>query len=245
MKALVLAAGYATRLYPLTKEYPKPLLEVNKKPIIDYCIEKINGIAAVDEIIVVTNSKFFPHFSKWAGAVKSKKPVSIVDDRTCDLDDRRGAVGDMHFVIESRRLCDDLLVLGGDNIFDGSLTEFISDARKKAPHPVIGAYDIKDKAKAAHYGVLVTDGSHKVTAFHEKPRHPESTLIAMCLYYFSKDNIGLVDNYFKNRTDKHDAVGFYVEWLIKKVPVYAHVFSGRWYDIGDHQSYQEAQEKFK
>lgn len=245
MKALVLAAGYATRLYPLTKEYPKPLLQVNNKPIIDYTIEKINGIPQVDEIIVVTNSKFFPHFKEWSSGVSSAKPISIVDDLTKDLDDRRGAVGDMHFVIAERKLADDLLVLGGDNIFDGALTEFISCAKENAPDPVIGAYDIKRKEQATKYGVLVVDAKNKVTGFHEKPRHPESTLIAMCLYYFPKEKVGLVDDYFKSRADKHDAVGFYVEWLIKKVPVYAYVFSGRWYDIGDHQCYNEAQEKFK
>jgi glucose-1-phosphate thymidylyltransferase len=245
MKALVLAAGYATRLYPLTKEYPKPLLEVNKKPIIDYAIEKINGIPYIDEIIVVTNSKFFPHFKEWSESVSSSTPISIVDDLTKDLDDRRGAVGDIHFVIAERTLSDDLLVLGGDNIFDGALTEFVADAKERTPDPVIGAYDIKHREQATKYGVLVVGEKNKIVAFHEKPRHPESTLIAMCLYYFSKEKLSLVDEYFKSRADKHDAVGFYVEWLIKKVPVYAHVFSGRWYDIGDHQCYKEAQEKFR
>src|SRR3989338_6754204 len=126
MKALILAAGYATRLYPLTKEYPKPLLEVGKRPIINYIIDKLEALDDIDEILVVTNSKFFPKFKKWLSRLRNKKHISLVDDLTKSHSDRRGAIGDMNFVINKKHLKDDLLVMGGDNLFSGGLKEFLS-----------------------------------------------------------------------------------------------------------------------
>ncbi len=245
MKAIILAAGYATRLYPITKDYPKPLLQVGGKPIIDHIIEKIERLKEVDEILVVTNSRFYRHFEDWSMGLKVKKPVVVVDDLTRNLDDRRGAVGDMHFVIQKRKLRDDLLVLGGDNIFDEGLEGFVAYAKASEPNPVMGAYDIKKRQQASKYGVLKMDATNRITGFQEKPKHPESTLIAMCLYYFNKARAGLVDEYMRARRGKHDAVGFYIEWLIKKLPVYAYVFSGRWFDIGDHKCYRQAKRRFK
>jgi glucose-1-phosphate thymidylyltransferase len=243
MKALILAAGYATRLYPLTKEYPKPLLKVGERPIINYIIEKLETLKEIDEIIVVTNSKFMPQFRRWRIALKSHKRISLADDLTKSHEDRRGAIGDMNFVINKKRLRDDLLVVGGDNLFDGSLRGFLSFA-KDNPHPLIGAYDIKDIRQARKYGVIKLDKKNRLIDFKEKPKNPRSTLIAMCLYYFPKKNLGLIKEYLNNRIDKYDATGFYIDWLRKKVSVYGFVFDGRWYDIGDHQFYHEAKEKF-
>jgi len=244
MKVLVLAAGYATRLYPLTKHYPKPLLKVGERPIIDYILEKLNKIEEIDEIIVVTNSKFITYFRKWAKGLKIKKKISLVDDLTQDLNDRRGAVGDMDFAINNKHIKEDLLVVGGDNLFDGRLNDFITFAYAKRPAPVIGAYNIKELPAAKKYGVMKLDKKNKVVDFQEKPKRPKSKLVAMCLYFFPKEKLGLIREYLDTCHEKHDATGFYIDWLRKKEPVYGFVFSKKWFDIGDSKFYRKAQETF-
>ncbi|MDD5432354.1 MAG: nucleotidyltransferase family protein [Candidatus Omnitrophica bacterium] len=244
MKALILAAGYATRLYPLTKDYPKPLLHIGKRPIIDYIVDRLSQVPEIDEIIVVTNSKFIHRFQSWAEKIKTKKTLSLVDDLTKDLTDRRGAIGDTFFAIKDRKIKDDLLVVGGDNIFDGSLSDFISFAEKNKPSPVIGAYDIGKKSFAKKYGVIKVDKENKIIDFQEKPKFPKSTLVAMCLYYFPAKELRLIKEYMDSRVNKHDATGLYIDWLRKKVSVYGFVFRGRWFDIGDYKYYNEAKEEF-
>ena len=244
MKALILAAGYAVRLYPLTKECPKPLLEIAHKSIIEYAIEQLSVIEEIDEIIIVTNSKFFPVFKKWLNKIRAKDKITLVDDLTKENSDRRGAIGDIHFVITQKNIRDDLLVIGGDNIFDGALKDFLSFAGKKHHHPAIGIYDINNRTKAAHYGVVKLDAQDKIVDFKEKPKKPQSTLIAMCLYYFPKTKLGLIKEYFGHCAKKCDAAGFYIDWLRKKVAVYGFVFGGVWYDIGHLDSYNDANRVF-
>jgi glucose-1-phosphate thymidylyltransferase len=244
MKALILAAGYATRLYPLTKEYPKPLLTVKQKPIIDFIIDKLRTIDEIDEIIVVTNSKFVSRFRKWQQKVRSQKRIILVDDLTKDNLDRRGAIGDIDFTIDRERIEEDLLVVGGDNLFDGDLKDLILFAKVHRDSPVIGVYNIRDRLNASKYGVIRLDKNNKLIDFQEKPKNPKSTLVAMCLYYFPKEKLGLIKRYLKNKIKKTDATGLYIDWLRKKLPVYGFVFNGRWYDIGDHTFYNQAKQKF-
>jgi glucose-1-phosphate thymidylyltransferase len=244
MKALVLAAGYATRLYPITKDYPKPLLKLGTKPIIDYIIEKLDEIKEIDEIIVITNSKFFSYFKKWSQKLRANKRLSLVDDLTKGLADKRGAIGDMEFAIKNKRIKDDLIVVGGDNLFDDDLKSFFSFAKDKTPSPVIGAYNIRNKIHAKKYGVIKLDKKNKVIDFKEKPSVPNSTLVGMCLYYFPKERLPLIKAYLNSKKKNYDATGLYIDWLRKKVAVYGFVFSGRWYDIGDHKFYNEARKVF-
>lgn len=244
MKALILAAGYATRLYPITKEFPKPLLPVADRPIIDYIIDKVAELEAIDEIFVITNSKFLSNFKGWVKNIKVPQRVTLIDDLTKSNSDKRGAIGDIHFAIENKSIHDDLLIIGGDNLFDSDLKGFLSFAEKKSPHPVIGAFDIKNTEEAKKYGVIKLDNKNQVVDFQEKPRVPRSTLIAMCLYYFSKEKLGLVKEYSEAKTDKHDATGFYIDWLRKKETVFGFIFGGRWYDIGHHKFYNKAKENF-
>lgn len=239
-----MAAGYATRLYPLTKDYPKPLLKLGTRPIIDYIIEKLDIIDEIDEVIVITNSKFLAYFKKWAKKIKINKRLSLVDDLTKSLSDKRGAIGDMDFAINKKRIKDDLVVVGGDNLFDDDLKGFFSFVKAKAPSPVIGAYNIRNKIHAKKYGVLKLDKKGKVVDFKEKPGTPKSTLVAMCLYYFPKGRLPLIREYLRKQNKKYDATGLYIDWLRKKCPVYGFLFSGRWYDIGDHKFYNEAKKLF-
>jgi len=244
MKALILAAGYATRLYPLTKEYPKPLLEVGDRPIIDYIVDKLVVVDDIDEIIVVTNDKFISVFKKWSQGLNLPKRLSLVNDLTKSHADRLGAIGDMEFVIRKKKVKDDLLVVGGDNLFQGELADFLSFARDRRPHPVIGAYDIRDKEQAAKYGVIKADRQGRIVDFQEKPASPKSTLVAMCLYYFPKEKLGLVEEYLGAKTQKYDATGFYIDWLRQQERVYVFTFGGLWYDIGHHDFYNKAKETF-
>ncbi|MFA5410414.1 MAG: nucleotidyltransferase family protein [Candidatus Omnitrophota bacterium] len=245
MKALILAAGYATRLYPLTEDYPKPLLKVGAKPIIDYIVDKLEKLAGIDEIIVVTNSRFISHFRAWQRGLKLKKPLSLVDDLTKSLKDKRGAIGDMDFAIAKKGIRDDLLIIGGDNIFDGDLENFLLFARNNKPNPVIGAYKIKDKKETKKYGVLGLDKKKRIIDFQEKPDKAKSRLIAMCLYYFPKEKLHLIRGYLSAARGKRDATGFYIDWLRKRVPVYGYEFKGHWFDIGDSKFYKAAKNIFK
>ena len=244
MKALILAAGYATRLYPLTKKYPKPLLEVKGRPIINYIIEKIGLVSGIDEIYIVTNSKFISDFRKWAKTVKSPKKITLVDDLTKDNQDRLGAIGDIQFVINKKKIRDDLLVVGGDNLFSGSLQGFLDAAKKNIAPTGLGLYRLKRKNDASRYGVVKLDKLKRVISFMEKPKHPESNLVAMCLYYIAKNYLNLINVYLHEEKRKTDATGSYIAWLKDKVDVYGYVFSGSWFDIGDYQYLNSAKENF-
>ncbi|MFH1413351.1 MAG: nucleotidyltransferase family protein [Candidatus Omnitrophota bacterium] len=242
MKALILAAGYATRLYPLTRNHPKPLLKLGKKPIISRIIEKIDGLPGVDEVIVITNSRFISDFKKWQKGSKFKLRLSLVDDLTKNIDDRRGAIGDLSFAVARKRIKDDLLVIAGDNIFADSLRNFIYFG-KKMNNAVIGIYNIKNKTQARQYGVIKLDRKKRLVNFEEKPKKPKSTLVAMCLYYFPKKRLSLIKEYM-HKNHRHDTAGSYISWLQGRTPVYGHVFDRWWYDIGDHKSYRQAQRHF-
>ncbi|MCX5702257.1 MAG: nucleotidyltransferase family protein [Candidatus Omnitrophica bacterium] len=244
MKALILAAGYARRLYPLTKEFPKPLLLVRHRPIIDYIIDKLESVDQINEIIVVTNSKFISRFKVWASKHPTKKRISLVDDLTKTHSDRRGAIGDMNFAVNKKRIKDDLLVIGGDNLFDGDLNVFLDFAKARRNKPVIGAYNIRKLHAAREYGVIKLDKENRVIDFEEKPNWPKTALIAMCLYYFPKEKLKLIREYLDVKTAHNDATGFYIDWLTKRERVFAFIFHGRWFDIGHHKFYEEAKHKF-
>jgi len=244
MKALILAAGYATRLYPLTRDYPKPLLEIKGRPIINYIVDKLEPVSAIDEIYIVTNSKFIQVFRRWAKTVKSSKKIILVDDLTKTNLDRLGSIGDMNFVITRKKIQDDLLVIGGDNLFSGSLNVFLNSIKRNARAVNIGLYRLKQKKDASHYGVARLDSRKKVTSFEEKPLHPQSRLVAMCLYFIPKNGLGLINEYIHGRRNKIDASGGYIAWLKDRAPVYGYVFSGFWFDIGDYKYLNAAKERF-
>ena len=244
MKVLILAAGYGTRLYPLIKDTPKPLLVVGNKPIIDHLLKKIERLPDLKEVIVVTNKKFFNLFEDWAQQYKTwKVRIGIINDGTLTPEERLGAMGDVHFVLQEKEINDDLLILGGDNLFDYPLDDFLAFARGKTPHAVIGLYDVKDKKKARNFGVVKLDAESKVISFEEKPQSPQSTLVGMCLYYLSKNSLAGVEDYFKS-SKKLDTTGDFIQWLAGQKNVYGFTFQGRWYDIGSIESYKMAQEQF-
>ena len=246
MKALILAAGYGTRLSAIAKDTPKPLLKIANRPMIDHLLEKIKSLPGLDEVIVVTNSKFVSHFTKWAEQKKNNfpVPVAIVNDKSTCPEDRLGSVGDIHFVAEECALASDLLVLGGDNLFDYSLEDFLQFAVKNSPNATIGLYDIGEKERAKEFGVVGLDTQGRVASFHEKPASPLSSLVAMCFYYFPKKTLPFLEEY-RRQSKNLDKAGDYIRWLVQAKGVYGFEFRGKWYDIGSVESYYEAQEKFK
>ncbi|MFH1778840.1 MAG: nucleotidyltransferase family protein [Candidatus Omnitrophota bacterium] len=243
MKALILAAGYATRLYPLTKEKPKPLLVVGKKPIIEHLIQKLDDLDELDAIYIVTNQKFYNVFEDWLKGLKSKKQIVLVNDGTTKYEDRLGALGDIELALRWQRICDDLLILAGDNIFDCDLKGFVEYAKACPQTFAMGVYDIKDKKKASKYGVVEIDDKSCLRNLKEKPTEPVSSLVAMGIYYFPKERLNLVSEYLKVGKEK-DAPGHFVHWLLKSQEVRGYIFKGIWYDIGDKVSYRQANHKF-
>ena len=245
MKALLLAAGYATRLYPLTLDKPKALLPVGPCPIVDYILQNIVRAKKIDEVFVVTNHKFFVHFKEWAQASDVSLKITVIDDGTISNEDRLGAIGDITFVIKNKNIKDDLLVIGADNIFEAELSDFLKFAVSKKDSNCVGLYDLGDKKLATQYGVVSIDKNNKVTGFQEKPKEPESTLISTCIYYFSAKKLGLFEKYLADKSHSKDASGNYIKWLSENDAVYGYVVSGKWYDIGDVESLKKADEEFK
>ena len=242
MKALILAAGYGTRLAAVAKDIPKPLLDVAGQVLIDYTALKLKPIKGLTEIVVVTNNKFYSHFSLWAKTHPDFK-IRIVNDGSNTTDQRLGSVGDIHYVWKNETTQDDWLVVGGDNIFEQDLNQFMDLARAKDPAVTIGVYDIKDIAGATKFGVAAVDHTGIVTSFEEKPQIPKSSLIVMCLYYFPRSTLSYIEEYRK-QNGSLDASGSYIQWLVQKKNVYGFQFNGKWYDIGSIESLHEAQEYF-
>ena len=244
MKALILAAGYGTRLSSIAKDKPKALLEVKGRPILEYILQKLEPLKDIDEVFVVTNDKFYSVFREWAERQKVySRPIVIINDGTQKPEERLGSIGDIQFVLKNKNIAEDLLVIGGDNLFDYSLKEYIIFARSKFPYVSIGLYDIGNKEAAKNLGIAALDQEKKIISFEEKPLEPQGTLAAMCLYFFPNDYLQRIDHYLEETGNK-DRAGDYIRWLYEKSKVYGFQFSGRWYDIGSVESYKEAQSHF-
>lgn len=243
MKALVLAAGYATRLYPLTKDKPKALLPLGRRLIIDYLIEKLDRIDELDGVYIVTNQKFYAPFDDWLKKSKFRKKISLLNDRSTDNENRLGAIGDIKLALDSRKKDEDFLVLASDNLFEEDLNGFVRYAKEKADSFAMCAYDIGEVSKAGKYGVMEVAEDGRIVNFLEKPAEPPSSLIATGIYYYPRNKSDLVNRYL-NVGNPKDAPGNFIEWLHKQCEVRCYVLKGLWYDIGDIESYNEANEIF-
>ena len=238
MKVLILAAGYGTRLYPHTRNYPKPLLKIKKKPIINFLLDKIKELDNITGIIVVTNDRFFKQFKAWKNSLRPKIPIRIINDLTTSPQDRLGAVGDMYFTFRKEGFTGDFLVMGGDNFFKAGLLDFIHFAREKHPFVTVGLFDIENKHQARHYGVVSLDKNKRIIKFCEKPSRPKSSLVAMCLYYFPRTKLKLIEEYLRDPFNSRDTTGSYIDWLSKRDKVYGFVFKNLWFDIGQRNIYK-------
>ena len=242
--AVVLAGGYATRLYPITLNVSKPLLPIGEKSIIDFSLEQLDTIAEVEKIFVITNDKFYRHYCEWTKKISLKKKIAIINDKTKTDKERLGSVGDMYYALIKKQIKNDLLVIGGDNIFENYLASFVQFAQAQLPAISIGVYDVGSKLQAKNYGVVKLDEDHRVLEFVEKPENPPSSLIAMCLYYFPKDTLSLLEEYVAQLHLDTDKAGFYIRWLLGKTAIYGFRFQGVWLDIGKMDTYKQAQHYF-
>lgn len=244
MNAIILAAGYATRLYPLTKDFPKPLLPIGSKPIIEYILKSLRRIPNLKTIWVVTNHTFLKHFQRWRQSLSGHSHVALIDDGTQTPQKRLGAIRDIDFVIQREKIKEDLLVVGGDNLFEFDLRNFAVQGQSHKPYPTIGVYDIGSRKAARRFGVITLNSRGRVSRFVEKPMLPHSSLVAMCLYYFPKQSIAWIRRYLDSG-ENADAPGHYLSWLTREEAIYGYLFESEWVDIGDLKAYREAQKKYE
>jgi glucose-1-phosphate thymidylyltransferase len=245
MKVIILAAGYATRLYPLTLTRPKPLLKVAGKPMIEYVLDNLAPIGGLDRIYVVTNAKFARQFQDWADgyrATKAQLEFTVVNDGSTDDSNKLGAIGDMEFVLRTQQVDDDLIVVAGDNLFSDPLSDFGRVCRERRA-PVVAVFDVKDLAQIKKYNSITLAPDGHITFFEEKPKNPTATITAIALYYYPRATVPLIRQYVAEGNNA-DQPGRLVQWLYPRRNVYTWTVPGLWFDIGSKETLEEANRIF-
>ena len=233
MKCILLAAGYATRLYPLTKNKPKSLLEVGGITILEHILKKIEKVESVDCIYIVSNDRFYSQFVEWVKGYESSKKIKVLNDLTTLNENRLGAIADIKFAIDNGNIEDDILIMAGDNLFDFELRDFELFYREIG-HDCITVHELNDKEELKRTGVVEIDNNSKVMSFEEKPKELKSNLAVPPFYIYQEDTLELFDKYI-GEGNNPDAPGNFIPWLIKHKDVYAYKFEGRRYDILGHR----------
>ena len=245
MKVIILAAGYATRLYPLTLTQPKPLLPVAGKPMVEHVLDNLAAIEGIDRVYVVTNAKFAGQFQTWSDnyrATKSKLNFTIVNDGSTDDSNKLGAIGDINFVLSSQGVDDDIIVVAGDNLFNQPLGDFGKFCREKN-QPALAVYDVGNLEEIKKYNSISTDANGRITFFEEKPANPTSTLTGIALYFYPKATLPLIKQYVADGNNP-DQPGRLVQWLYPRQAVYTWKVPGLWFDIGSKETLVEANQIF-
>jgi glucose-1-phosphate thymidylyltransferase len=246
MKLIVLAAGYATRLYPLTLNQPKPLLKVAGKPMMEHVLDNLARVPEIDRVFVVTNAKFAGHFERWAQGYRAAHPSApdfqIVNDHSTDDSNKLGAIGDLNLVLTQEGMDDDIIVVAGDNLFSDSLEGFAEFGRGKNA-PVLAVYDVGSLEEIKKYNSIEVDSEERITFFEEKPAEPKSTLTGIALYYYPKSVLSLISQYVREGNNP-DQPGRLVQWMYQRTPFYTWRVPGLWYDIGSKESLEEANRIF-
>src|SRR5438552_230399 len=241
MNALILAAGYATRLYPLTLKKAKPLLLVGAKPIIEWVVDNLSGVPDLETIYVVTNDKFAADFQAWSEHYRSQHPefkFKIINDGSTSDEDKLGAIGDINFVISRQNLSQSsLLIVAGDNLLPESLTDFVACARRS--DATVAVYDVGDAEAIKKYGNISVDADGIITRFEEKPENPQGTLAAVAVYYYSPAVLSLLPTYLAAGNNP-DQPGRFVQWLYTRKSVKTFQIKGKWLDIGSKQALENA-----
>jgi glucose-1-phosphate thymidylyltransferase len=241
MNALILAAGYATRLYPLTLDKAKPLLDVGGKPIVEWVVDNLADIPDLETVYVVTNNKFAADFQKWGEEYQRKHPdfrFKILNDGSASDDDKLGAIGDINFVVTRENLAQNgLLIIAGDNLFTESLANFV--ARAKGTDATVAVYDVGDLEAIKKYGNITVDADGTIARFEEKPQKPKGTLAAIAIYYYSPAVLSLLTTYLAAGNNP-DQPGRFVQWLYTRKPVKTYQIKGKWLDIGSKETLENA-----
>lgn len=246
MNALILAAGYATRLYPLTLTKAKPLLEVAGKPMIDWVLDNLAPITDLERVYVVTNHKFANDFQEWANAHRKKNPqfaIEIIDDGSTNDSDKLGAIGDICLVLtrQPEIATQDLIVVAGDNLFSEPLADFAAAAKNS--EATLATYDVGDLEAIKKYSSITTDSEGVITRFEEKPPEPKNTMAGIALYYFSRELVPMFTTYIAAGNNP-DQPGRFIQWLYQRKPVKTFQIKGTWFDIGSKQTLEEANRIF-
>ncbi|MFV0503657.1 MAG: nucleotidyltransferase family protein [Lachnospirales bacterium] len=242
MKAIILVAGYATRLYPLTKDMPKSLIEVGGKTILDHIVDEINTLEEVTDIYLISNSKFYNHFLNWSNG-KNKKNIEVLDDGTDNEDNRLGAIADMWYTIEQKKIDEDTLVIAGDNLFTYPLKKVKAYFDSKNSD-VVCAKEINDVEILKGFAVATLDENDKITDLVEKPKIPKSNIGVYATYFYKKETLPLIKQYL-DEGNKGDAPGYFTQWLYEKKEVYAYKFDGQCYDIGTFSALEAVKELYE
>jgi glucose-1-phosphate thymidylyltransferase len=241
MNVLILAAGYATRLYPLTLDKAKPLLVVGRKPIIEWVVDNLVDVPDLETIYVVTNDKFASDFQAWSEHYRNRQPkfkFKIINDGSKSDEDKLGAIGDINFVVTGENLSrSGLLIIAGDNLFTESLTGFVACA--KGTEATVAVYDVDDIEAMKKYGNIAIDANGTITHFEEKPQKPRGTLAAIALYYYSPEVLSLLTTYLAAGNNA-DQPGRFVQWLYTRKPVKTFQVTGKWLDIGSKETLEKA-----
>ena len=241
MKCLILAAGYATRLYPLTENFPKPLLKVGEKAILDWLVDDLAADPEIDEFIVVTNHKFAEHFVRW-GETKAQK-ITVVDDGTSTNETRLGAVKDIQFALEQAGVDDDVFVMAGDNVLDFSLCRFIEFAKARGTSCVM-CHEERELKKQQKTAIIKVDDQGRITSYEEKPKVPKGHLAVPPFYFYRREDVKRIPEALAAGCGA-DAPGSFAAWLSRQVPMHAFVMPGKRYDVGDVESYRRVCQVFE
>jgi len=245
MKLIILAAGYATRLYPLTLNQPKPLLPVAGKPMLEHVVDNIATIRAIDHAYIVTNAKFVTHFEGWTKTYSRPNlhfGFTVINDGSTDDTNKLGAIGDLHLILRQFEIDDDIMVIGGDNLFSHDLAAF-GDYCQQQNAPVTGVYDVGDLEQIKKYNSIEIDEDDRIMFFEEKPAVPRSTLTGIALYYYPRQALQLIYLYIAEGNNP-DQPGRLVQWMYPRVPFYAWKVPGLWYDVGSLETLEEANRVF-
>jgi len=239
MKAIILAGGYAKRLWPVTKNMPKQLLPVAGKPIIEYPIENIELTKGIKEVIISVNAFFEFNFREWFSKYQFRKKTKLVIEKTYSEEEKLGSIGALNMLIKELKIKSNVMVIGGDNLFQFSLRKFINFYRE-TKSSVVALYDIKNKSKVkGRYGIAEIDKDSKIIGFHEKPKRPKTALVNTACTILSRKDLKLIPTYLKEGNNK-DAFGYLLQWLIKRRAIHGFVFDTPWFDIGSFEAYDEA-----
>ena len=244
MKCVILAAGYATRLYPLTENFPKPLLKVGDKTIIDWLIGDLERTSVISEFIIVSNHKFVEHFQAWRDEATYRTPIRVLDDGTTDNANRLGAVKDIAFAMEACGISEDLMVVAGDNLLDFSLQGFLEYFAEKESTCVMRYFE-PDVDRLRRTGVITLDEEQRILGMQEKPREPASNWAVPPFYIYHLKDLDKITRAVGNGVCNVDAPGDFIAWLCDNTEVYAYEMPGARYDIGDLKSYREIGETYR
>ena len=244
MKAIILAGGYAKRLWPITKHQPKQLLPVAGKPMIEYPIEKIENVKIIDEIIISINAYFEFNFREWFTKYQTRKRTKIVIEKTYSNEGKLGATRALDFIIKRLKIKSSIFLVAGDNLFEFSVRKACNFFKEKKSH-ILVLYDIKDKNKIkGRYGVVKLDKNNKIIDFKEKPTKPQTSLVNTGCFILGRKDLKLIHMYIQEGNNP-DVLGHFIEWLIKRKKVYGYVFNGSWFDIGSFEVYNDANEYYR